>query len=58
MQPARALDDEPAGEGDRVTPLDRHAVAPALVETDGTPVEHVDRRNHFEGLLAATVDVT
>ena len=50
VQPSRTLVAEPPRELDRISALDRHRLAPPLVEAHDAPFEHVDRREHIEVL--------
>ena len=48
MEAAGAFPREPPGEIDRVTALERHRVAPASRQSNGSTAEDVDRGDHLE----------
>ena len=50
VQAPRALVAEPAGKLDGIAALDRHGLAPSLVEADDASFEDVDRRQDIEVL--------
>jgi hypothetical protein len=48
MEAVGALRCEATGELDRIAALERHRLPPASRESDGSALEDVDRRYHFE----------